>query len=320
MEKVTLFILILALAPIKMHAQNKVILNIDHKLGEEDFALNQAAQNNLNHDFEVTRLEYYISEISLIHDGGNQTTIEDLWILVDAATETQVDLGDYAITAIEKITLHIGVDPEHNHLDPSSYDASHPLAPKSPSMHWGWTSGYRFVAYEGFGGENLNQLIQLHGLGDTNYYVTEVELNATVSNNSIAINLNADYTRALENISVNNGIIVHGDNFQAKQCLLNFKDYVFSPSNVTSLSDFSEHIEFSIFPNPVTGGKSTILLDSTGSDYNLSITSSEGKQMVYETKISNGQTLDFSEYMPGMYFVNLIKKGKSIKTQKIIIQ
>ena len=36
-------------------------------------------------------------------------------------------------------------------------------------MHWGWTSGYRFVCAEGTAGASFNQTFELHGLGNTNY-------------------------------------------------------------------------------------------------------------------------------------------------------
>jgi hypothetical protein len=306
------------------YAQNNVTLKINHKLGEDEFALNQAAKNNMDHDFNVTRLEYYISEISLIHDGGDETLIEDYWALVNASKSSvsELSLGDYDITNVEKLVLHIGVDPEHNHLDPSSWGANHPLSPKSPSMHWGWSAGYRFVAFEGYGGSAFNQLFQLHGLGDSNYFTTEVELDIMAENNLIEINIDADYTKALENIGVNTGVIVHGDYGAAKECLNNFGRLVFSPSSITSSTiDFSEVSEFGIYPNPITDGFSTIKLElqEAGAEYDLSVTSIDGKQLQYLQNVSNNQNLNFSNQSSGMYFVNLIKEGHTIITKKVFV-
>ena len=323
MKKIILFALVLGALSFQINAQNSVMLNINHKLGDADFAMNQAAKNNMDHDFKVTRLEYYISEISLVHDGGSETQIEELWILANASTKTEVDLGEHDITSVEKIILHIGVDPDHNHLDPSSWPNGHPLAPGSPSMHWGWTAGYRFVAYEGHGGANLNQLFQLHGLGDNNYFTTEVELDVAAQNNALNIDLDADYTRALENISVNSGVIVHGDNLEAKQCLENFRDFVFSPASIISSTiDFSEVSEFNVFPNPVINGVSTIKLDlkESGNSYDLTVTSVDGKQLIYLSNVSDGQAMDFSNQLSGMYFINLMKEGQTILTKKIFVK
>ena len=53
--------------------QSQVLFNIHHKLASEQFELEKIADNNINTPFKLTRLEYYISEISLIHDGGQET-------------------------------------------------------------------------------------------------------------------------------------------------------------------------------------------------------------------------------------------------------
>ena len=323
MKNNILFALIIGAISLQLNAQNNVILNINHKLATNDFAFEQAAKNNVDHDFQITRLEYYISEISIIHDGGTETMIEDLWVLANGGRNTEVELGEHDITNVEKVRLHIGVDADHNHLDPSSWATDHPLAPKSPSMHWGWTAGYRFVALEGHGGSNLNQLIQLHGLGDSNYFTTEIDLDITAENNVVSIDLDADYTRALENISVNSGVIVHGENLQAKQSLENFRDYVFSQAGtISSTVDFSEINEFNIFPNPVVNGITTLKLDlkETNFEYDLSITSLDGKQLDYLLNVTDNQTLDFTNRLSGMYFLNLVKEGQTIITKKVFVK
>src|SRR5690606_7713783 len=132
-------------------AQNDVELKIFHRLGAQDFQLNSTAENNLNNEFQVTRLEYYITRISVIHDGNQSTSIgDDTLALVDAADaiSTTIPLGNLTITSVEEIRFHIGVYAPTNNADPSLQPMGHPLAPQSPSMHWGWAAGYRFVAME----------------------------------------------------------------------------------------------------------------------------------------------------------------------------
>lgn len=302
-------------------AQNKVVLNINHKLGDSDFAFGQAAKNNLEHDFDVARLEYYISEISLIN-GDEEILIEDLYILANAKSTTEVELGEYDLSTVEKIRLHIGVDEEHNHLDPAEWHSSHPLAPKSPSMHWGWTSGYRFVAMEGTAGENLKYDYQLHGLGDVNYFATEIEVNASAQNNILSVNLDADYTKALENIAVEFGVNVHGDKNEAKIILENFRDYVFSASpNTSSTIDFSEVKTFHVFPNPVTNYTTTInlQLENHASQYDLTISTIDGKEIQYITDIKDNQKVSFINQNAGIYFLSLIKEGQVILTRKVVL-
>ncbi len=319
MKKLLLFTTMFLAMSISSFAQNNVQLNINHKLGDADFAMQTGAKNNLNNDFEVTRLEYYISEISIVHDGGTETLVEDLWILADLSEGTQVDLGDHNINSVEIVKLHIGVSSEYNHLDPSTYPSTHPLAPKNPSMHWGWASGYRFVAFEGNGGSNFNQLFELHGLGDVNYFTTEIPLTTVADNNVVSINIDADYTRALEDINVNNGVIVHGENGEARQCLENFRDYVFTASPVvTSTIDVSEVSKFEAYPNP-TSGNITVTLEATQDlSYKVSVTDLLGQEVLFFDAVNSNSTFDATLDHAGFYFINLIKDGQPVITKKLI--
>lgn len=306
-------------------AQNDIKLNINHKLADTDFALNQSAKNNMDHDFTLTRLEYYISEISLIHDGGQETNVEDTWILVNAGEDvnTEVELGSYDISNLERIVFHIGVDPEHNHLDPSSYPSSHPLAPKAPSMHWGWAAGYRFVALEGYGGTDLNRRIELHGLGDNNYFNTFVDLNETVEDNQLTINLDADYSKALENVSINSGVIVHGDYGEAKDCLNNLGRLVFSKSDITSSIHNPTVVNlFDIYPNPVNTGKASIKVDLNQSVNNLTLqlTNLDGRLLQEFIVHSEEQQMDVSALVRGVYVISLVSDGQLVATKRLIVE
>ena len=322
MTKRLFFLTALLLFCLSTFAQNNLQLNIHHKLGEADFTANTGAKNNIDHDFNVKRLQYYISEISIIHDGGTETSIDDLYILVDAKFATEVDLGDYDINLVEGVNFYIGVDDEHNHLDPSSYQSSHPLAPQLPSMHWGWSAGYRFLAYEGFGSSSFNQLFELHGLGDDNYFKTEIPLTAIAENNEIVIDIDADYARGLEDIALNSGVIVHGEYGAAKVALQNFRDYVFSATNTpTSVVDFSEISQFDVFPNPVIDGSVTIIIAATQDlTYEVLVTDVVGRKVTYFDAVNSNSSLELNLNQQGMYFVNLIKDGQPVITKKLIAQ
>ncbi|HSF89339.1 MAG TPA: MbnP family protein [Saprospiraceae bacterium] len=303
-------------------AQSNVHLVIHHKLGDQDFAMNSPAKNNLDHDFEVTRLEYYISGITLIHDNGTATPVPDTYILVNAASPTEVELGSFPVSEIEAIHFAIGVDPEHNHLDPASFDPSHPLAPKSPSMHWGWTAGYRFLALEGFGGPQYNQLIQLHGLGDQNYIKARVNLNATVVNNEVTINLDADYTRGLENISVNGGVIEHSESGAAQQALENFRNLVFSPTEVNT-GTFNSTIlhQISLYPNPTADGRAyATVTNLDGAVYEMEVTDILGRQISNVNRINPNTPTDIILPEAGIYFVRLTQEGRPVAVTKLISQ
>lgn len=300
-------------------AQNNIQLNIHHKLGEADFEMNMGAKNNLDHDFKVNRLEYYISEIYILHDGDVETLLEDVYILVDASEPTQVDLGNHEINQIAGMRFSIGVEKGANHSDPATYPSGHPLAPQFPSMHWGWAAGYRFVAYEGRGGSSYNQMFQLHGLEDENYFQTSIPVSASATDNQIVINIDADYARALEDIQVNSGLIVHGGFGAAQKCLENFRDYVFSPSgSITSAKDISEINHFKVFPNPSDGYSIIDLSTTKDVVYQINVIDALGRTVHVFDRVQGSANLDLEINQSGLYFVNLIKDGFIVKTQKIV--
>ena len=298
-----------------MFSQNTINFEIDHKLGDVDFEVGLGVQNNIGHDFNVSRLQYYVSEISLTHDGGQTTSINDTWILVDATEPTLVNLGSHNINVVEKINFHIGVNPEVNHDDPSTYPSGHPLAPQSPSMHWGWSSGYRFVAYEGMGSSNYNQIFELHGLGDINYFTTEVNVNASANpNNEVLITLNADYIRGLEGTSLNSGNIVHGEGGDAARVLENFRDYVFTES-LLATNDFNDN-SFIIYPNPTNTGNVIISSkNNMGSNLNLKVYDVLGREILNKKITSNN--FEFQLPRNGIYIAK-INDGNLVETIKLI--
>lgn len=298
--------------------QNTIKLNINHQLGNIPFALNTGAQNNISHDFEITRLNYYLSTFTIVHDGGTETDII-AYALVDAASTTTIELGNHNINSVEAVKFYIGVDSLTNHKDPSLYFPTHPLAPKSPSMHWGWSGGYRFVALEGNGSSNYNQVIELHGLGDENYFQATVPTTATAANNEVVININADYTQALKDISVNNGVTIHGTGGRAQQLLMNLSQYVFSAIS-TSVLDFSEVNNFEVFPNPTTR-TTTISLEATKNlTYQLLITDLLGRKISSINEIKSNQNVDIQLEQSGLYFIHLVKNGQTVISKKLLVQ
>lgn len=302
-------------------AQNQINLHIHHKLGTEDFAFNQTSQNNLGHDFYLTRLEYYISTIVIKHDGGLKVTLEDLWILVDANEPTEINLGSYDINTVERITFSIGVDADHNHGDPASFAFGHPLAPQFPSMHWGWASGYRFLALEGESGADLNQNMEIHSLGDNNYFSNGNDLLVPAEDGVIDLHLDADYTRILENIDLTSGLVVHDEIWQAKTALENCRDFVFSPSSLsTSTSDLNLVEQFKVFPNPTSVGQTTIELSLAESvDCRLEVRDVLGRQIQLVALNPGRQTLDLALHQKGVYLLQIVGQNQIFATRKLIV-
>ena len=136
--------------------------------------------NTVYHDlsgvaFEVDAFKYYVSKLSLTHDGGqviNFDTANDV-MLVSVANNSY-NLGVQNITTLEQVDFGVGVHADFNHLDPNSYPIGHPLGnQQDPVMQWGWTAGYFHMALNSMGDNNTDdicdQMFQPHCLGDANF-------------------------------------------------------------------------------------------------------------------------------------------------------
>ncbi len=295
------------------YAQQEVVFNINHKLGTEDFALNMQSENQ-GEKYIIERLEYYISEISINHDGVS-TNIEDLYLLVNGSEPVSVSLGMIEFQEIESVTFHIGVNEEVNHADPSLWPSDHPLFPKLPSMHWGWTGGYRFVAMEG---NNNGVVWQLHGLGDSNYFTTTIMVEQRESDGKVHIDLDADYTAALEGIDVASGPISHGETGEARACLINFNERVFTQAGTLSNIVVENDLAFNIYPNPVLNGRVQLDLPSNVTSGQLNIIASDGR--VVESHTLSGETTELQLVNRGVFIAQVIAADATFITQYIVVQ
>ena len=221
-----------------VYAQVPVELHINHKLGPTtDFAFNEVVSNNLGQSFKVTRLQYYISGISITHSGGAIKTVPGHYVLANGSTPVVDALGTLNVSDVTAVSFYVGVDEANNHLDPSVRPVGHPLELQTPNMHWGWASGYRFAAIEGKSGASVDQTFEVHSLGDQHYYKTTVPVTGVTVDGKLIIALNADYVNALKSIDISAGVVAHGSGTVEGRMLRNFRDFVFSAgSPVTSVS------------------------------------------------------------------------------------
>jgi hypothetical protein len=319
----TIYTISLICLSLLVGAQQPVKLNINHKLVSQSFAFQQSSSNNLGNNFDVNRMQYYMSKFTVIHDGGQMTDAVGVYALVDAANATSIDLGSMNVTTVEGIKFYIGVNTPENNNDPSLWASNHPLAPKNPSMHWGWASGYFFVAMSGMGGSNLNNTYELHGLGNSNYFNQTITTGATLTGSDLVITLDADYAQALKNINVASGIISHGETGQAATIIANFRDYVFSAVTVTASTVGIKENSISnnniiVYPNPSSTGIFNFNwenLPKTSS--HLIVTDLTGRQIksVSKTEMTNSELIIESK---GIYFLNLMDGDKTLLTQKVV--
>ena len=316
MKKNILFIALFAAGTL-LSAQTDISLQINHKLGSADFEFNTESENDLEEAFDVTRIEYYLSSFVVYHDGGSMTTIDDLYILADGSETTTTVLGNYDISLVDSISFSVGIDEATNHLDPSIYGNGNPLGFQNPSMHWGWAAGYRFVAMEGNCGANLNEIFQIHALGDENYYSQTVVLNVSTNNDEILLEIDADYVSALSNVSVEGGLISHGSTGEAADLLINFRDHVFTPTSTQVGINESVKSTISLYPNPVqNNGK--LFFNGDVQFQSVRLIDFSGR-IVEQWKEVKG-SLELGQHPGGTYFLSFITKDGEVLSKKLIIQ
>jgi len=318
MKTLITFLSVLFFANLAM-AQTNVVLNIEHRLNQTPFAFNTEASAPIGYSFDVTRLQYYISGIDLIHDGGQTTSVVDTWLLVNAGNDVNFDLGSHSVTIIEGINFYIGVGRDTNNADPSQHPSGHPLAPQNPSMHWGWQSGYRFVAIEGGAGANTAFDYEVHALGNNNYNQVQIITAAIDNNGSLEIVVYADYAQAFRNVDVSSGLILHSTTGDASQFLDDFANYVFFPASALGVKDVEFEGTFDLYPNP-TQSESQISFQLPETEkYNVVVYGLDGKIISSNQLSGTSGTYRLPVLSSGVYSVALEQNGSKVVTRKWVV-
>lgn len=319
MKKIIL--LTLLSASLLSYAQTNFNLEIRHTLDGVNSVMNTTETNSMNDDFEITRLQYYITRISVIHDGNQITSIDDsvaVLVNVDNELVTTIPLGLQNISLVEGVKFHIGVYSPVNNEDPTLWPSQHPFAPQNPSMHWGWASGYRFIAFEGVAGTNFSQLWQFHGLGNANYFEVNQIITSSVDVSGIqTIKVDADYIEALKGIELSQGIISHGETGEAIDVLQNFKNFVFTAPGTASVKEAQSEIKFSVLNNPSIAGVSYVKYESELEGQTLKVYSATGQEVSSMVLDGSGSQKITTEEK-GIYFITLIGTDGVKNTRKLI--
>jgi len=148
--------------------------------------------------------------------------------------------------------------------------------------------------------------------------ITKTVANCNLISGRDIINIDADYTRGLEDMDVNSGVVVHGDYGQAKRCLENFRDHVFSASPLTSNTEVYGIRNFEAFPNPANGFATLVLEATNNLIFQVAVTDVLGKQVLFYDQVNTNSTIDLRLENPGIYFINLIQEGNLVVTKKLI--
>jgi hypothetical protein len=170
--------------------------------------------------FELDHFDYYLSNVKIIHDGGQTLVLPEEVYLIEPDNHI-IYLGYMNVVDIEAIEFGIGVPENINTfngadaIDISAYPPSHPLSYQDPAMHWGWSAGYMQMIVGGYADSDdddiVDEYFEIHSVGKDNYANVSLPV---IENNSyedqIDITLNCNLDIWLTGADIKTVGIMHG--------------------------------------------------------------------------------------------------------------
>ncbi|WMX14248.1 MULTISPECIES: MbnP family protein [unclassified Aureispira] len=188
-----------------LQAQTDVELQIQHKFGKSNYIPNQPYVDDENRVILINRIQYYLSNIELVFDGGQSTLINRQHLLMDGETSIY-NLGTVTpeIQQLEAMHLNLGVDPALNNTRPIHHPVGHPLADNA--MYSNDQQSYIFVAIEGMIDSDGDQIpdkpFSFRATGDPLFRDLSIQASTSRNGNSLKINLVANISNWLKEIDL----------------------------------------------------------------------------------------------------------------------
>lgn len=210
MKKLCLFFSLIGFGAI---AQNNLKISFTPYNASAPLEFNTTVSNLSGVDYKVSTLYYYISNIHVIHDGGQDLDLSDTVVIIKN-DDFVLDFGMQNITNVEQVNFGVGVPQDKNHLDISLYPIGHPLSYQTPSMQWGWTSGYNQVGIvaqsDDNGDGNPTHPFELFPLDDALYRSVQLPVSSGVIDGALQVKIHTNLDQWLSNIDIATIGIVHG--------------------------------------------------------------------------------------------------------------
>jgi hypothetical protein len=173
---------------------------------------------------------------------------------------------------------------------------------------------------EGKAGSALDQVYEVHALGDNNYKIQQISTTGLPQGSDLVVSLTADYAKALDGVDVNSGLIRHGTSGEAVDLLDNFALKVFTShegnGSVLSVEHSVLEKEPRIYPNPSAG---ILNIDHPG-QWAWQLFDLTGRE-VRSGECTGAQdaplSLDIRE--SGTYLIRLTGSDGRVHTRKIIV-
>ena len=308
-------------------AQKAVYLHLNPKVNGIDFQLNTNYTALDGKAFKLDHFDYYLSEIILTHDVGQQVNLSQDIFLVEPENHTFF-LGNFELNLIEQLNFTVGVPKKWNlqsgaeSQDISLYPETHPLSFQSPSMYWGWQAGYMHMIIGGYSDSqsdgNPDAYFELHNLGGSNQQLVELNVTqTTTSANQIDIYVDCNIEQWIKNIPLATVGVIHDEVGLNNTILENVQlEPVFTLAASASLTE-NEVPNFTVW---ISNHELFVNLNEVKNVGKCSIVDQSGRLVQTQSILNSAGTLSFKNLSAGFYLVQLEDtKGNLIAAKKRLI-
>tara|TARA_B100001287_G_scaffold208959_1_gene177912 strand:- start:155 stop:1102 length:948 start_codon:yes stop_codon:yes gene_type:complete len=296
-------------------SQKSIFLNLNPVFLGEPFELGTTYTHPSDQSFSIDYLNYYVSDVIITHDGGQEfvampsvhlATMEDYTLF----------LGNYDVQNVEHIEFTLGVPERFNTqdgadaIDISSYPSDHPLSFQDPSMYWGWAFGYMHVVTAGM------PFFELHNVGSQLAKQVSLDVIPTqISSTQIDIELFCNVDRWFNSIEFSMNLVSHGAGPENVQMMSNLlTDEVFS---VSAEAIIPEYINTQSF---VYHNNEGLYVANIPSQAKFLKVSDQLGRLILSQPISGTSILSLDIEQKGVVFVSLLnQEGSELETIKYIL-
>lgn len=308
-------------------AQKAVYLHLNPKVNGVAMSLNTNYTALDGKAFKLDHFDYYLSEILLSHDAGQEIILDDAIFLVEPENHTFL-LGYFDVNQIDQLNFTVGVPKKWNtqsgaaSQDISLYPETHPLSFQDPSMYWGWQAGYMHMIIGGYSDSHSDgdpdAYFELHNLGSNNQESVSLSITQTnTSANQIDIYVDCNIEQWIKNIPLASVGVIHDEVGINKTILDNVQtEPVFTQALTASLSE----IENSKITTWTENQNLFLKWEALSEGSECKLIDQQGKLIQTQIIFNATGTISFKNLKSGFYLLQLEdKNGQLLHTKKTII-
>jgi hypothetical protein len=308
-------------------SQKNIFLKLKPVFDTQSFQTQTVYSGNNGQEVTLDYFKYYLADITIIHDGGQVLTLGETVYLIDDVNYT-VYLGAHPVTTVEQVNFLIGVPKRFNTQsgalaqDISSYDASNALSFQSPSMYWGWSSGYMHMITGGKADGNNDNVpesyFELHNLGNNNQQMVTKNniIQANPNANQVDLNFDCHIDRWLNGMNLATLGVLHDE----------------TGLNITAMQNVNTQ---DVFEQPATAGVSIVdqaavqLSSQQGaiqcawvgqhSETEIMLLDQSGRQIRKQTLGNSAGQFTWISLNPGMYFIQYVDQQGKEQSRQVLV-